>query len=200
MVKQPVCLPIDRQSSESSLMPMTPFHMGIAMLVKPAANTRFSVIAFGISQVLIDLEPALGMLVGAAVLHGPSHTVFGALLVAAASAWITPLIAAPLLRRWNAEVTHYGLDWLNESPTFSKAAVWAGALFGTLSHIALDSLMHADMHPMAPLSNANPMMGLVGHDHVYHLCVVAGVFGFVVWLIGKRRSCQRSTKDNTYEK
>ena len=31
-------------------MPFTPFHMGAALLVKPAFNRRFSVIAFGVAD------------------------------------------------------------------------------------------------------------------------------------------------------
>lgn len=63
-------------------MPSTPFHIGAAMLIKPAATTRFSLIAFGLAQIIIDIEPGIDMLRGSPVLHGASLTVIGALFTA----------------------------------------------------------------------------------------------------------------------
>ena len=37
-------------------MPFTPFHMGVAMVFKPGSGFRFSVIAFGLAQVFIDID------------------------------------------------------------------------------------------------------------------------------------------------
>jgi hypothetical protein len=55
-------------------MPFTPFHMGAALIVKPGLNRNISVITFGLAQVAMDIEPGIGMLTGADVLHGPTHT------------------------------------------------------------------------------------------------------------------------------
>ena len=46
-------------------MPFTPFHMGAALVIKPAARRCFSVFAFGAAQIVMDLEPLIGMLRGA---------------------------------------------------------------------------------------------------------------------------------------
>jgi hypothetical protein len=156
--------------------------MGAALLVKPAAKARFSVLTFGIAQIAMDVEPGIGMLLGWEVLHGQSHTVLGALLIACLVAWIAPLICTPILQRYNHEVRHYKQDWLEEPPQMDKYAVWAGALFGTFSHIVLDSLMHHDIHPLAPFSDTNPLMDLVTHDGVYQWCVLMGAVGCAWWL------------------
>ena len=158
-------------------MPFTPFHMGAAMLAKSAAGSRFSVIAFGLAQLFIDIEPAIGMLRDSDVLHGPSHTIGGAALIAIATAVISPSIAIWLVRRWNNEVRHHKFDWLVESESISKTAAIFGAFFGTFSHIVLDSMMHSDIHPLAPLSKANPLLGLLSHDAIYQFCVIMGVVG-----------------------
>jgi membrane-bound metal-dependent hydrolase YbcI (DUF457 family) len=79
------------------------------------------------------------------------------------------------------------MSWLQELHPISKVAAMTGALFGTLSHLVLDSLMHHDIHPLAPFSNANPLMDLVSHDGVYKLCVVLGVVGAATWLTIKHR-------------
>ena len=166
-------------------MPFTPFHMGAALIVKPGLNRNFSVITFGMAQIAMDIEPGIGMLTGADVLHGPSHTVVGALLIACLVMLIAPSVCNFLQHRWNKEVIHYKQPWLVQSEALPKSAVISGALFGTLSHVALDSLMHHDMHPLMPFSKANPLLGLITHDGVYQLCVIAGVLGAVAWLAMK---------------
>ncbi len=166
-------------------MPFTPFHMGAALIVKPGLNKHFSVITFGIAQIAMDIEPGIGMLTGVEVLHGPSHTIVGALIIALLVMLVSPGICSFLLRRWNKEVLHYKLPWLTEALPVSKGAVIFGAFFGTLSHVLLDSLMHHDMRPLFPYSDANPMMGLIAHDVIYQLCAIAGVLGAMVWIAVK---------------
>ena len=155
--------------------------MGAALIAKPGLNRNISVITFGIAQIAMDIEPGVGMLTGAAVLHGPTHTILGALVIAYLVTLIAPSICNYLLRRWNKEVTHHKLPWLVQ-PEISKTAMAVGAFFGTLSHVVLDSLMHHDIHPLAPFSQVNPLMGLVSHDTVYQLCAIAGVSGAVAWV------------------
>ncbi len=162
--------------------------MGAAMIVKPAARQHISVLAFGIAQVAMDIEPLIGMIRGWDVLHGPSHTILGALLIGSLVAWLSLPLCNFILQRFNQEVAHHKLPWLQESYPITKAAILTGAFFGTISHLVLDSLMHHDIHPLAPFSSANPLTGLVSHDGVYQLCVVLGVIGTVAWAIGKWRT------------
>lgn len=166
-------------------MPFTPFHMGVALIVKPVTKRHFSLLTFGIAQIAMDIEPGIGMLAGTQVLHGPSHTIWGALLIACLVVWIAPWICDPVLRRYNSEVRHYKQDWLVEPEFVSRAAVMTGAFFGTFSHIVLDSLMHHDIHPLAPFSNANPLLDLVSHDGVYQLCALFAAVGSFFWLVTK---------------
>ena len=175
-------------------MPFTPFHMGAAMVLKPAATTRFSLIAFGLAQIIIDIEPGIGMLRGLPVLHGPSHTVIGALFIAGLAYLITPSCSRFILNRGNQELRFHKIEWLVELPTPGNGAIAFGALFGTLSHIFLDSLMHDDIHPLAPFSDANPLLHLMSHEAVYEWCVVGGVVGTLAWLWRKRADHMKSVK------
>lgn len=159
--------------------------MGAALIIKPGFNRNFSVITFGIAQVAMDIEPGVGMLTGAQVLHGPTHTILGALVIAYLVMLIAPSVCSYLLQRWNKEVVHYKLPWPVQAEAVSKGAVIFGAFFGTLSHVALDSLMHPDIQPLLPFSQANPLIGLVTHDEVYQLCTVAVVLGAVAWVVVK---------------
>lgn len=167
-------------------MPFTPFHMGAALIVKPAAAARFSVVTFGFAQVLMDIEPGVGMIVGSDVLHGPTHTILGAILIAAVTALITSLPRRLIVEGLNGLVRTHGGAWMCEPEQTSAGVVWVSALFGTLSHVFLDSLMHHDIRPFAPFSNANPFLGLVSHDGVYWLCLAMGIAGAVGWAVRKR--------------
>lgn len=140
-------------------------------------------ISFGIAQVAMDIEPGIRMWAGSDVLHGPTHTFLGALVIAFAVMLIAPNICNRFLVKWNKEVAHYKQPWLVHSESLSKSAVAFGAFFGTLSHIVLDSLMHHDIHPLSPFSESNPFTGLVTSDGVYWACAVAGVLGIANWLV-----------------
>jgi len=147
-------------------VPVTPFHMGPALLVKAAAPRRFSLVIFGLSQVAIDVEPIVGLFRGAAVLHGFSHTLTGATLIALACV----LLGRPLCERV--------LGVLNGRPTpIGTTAAWSGAFVGTYSHLVLDGMMHLDMKPFAPLTDANPILGAMSVLGIYLLCVASAVVG-----------------------
>ena len=156
--------------------------MGAALLVKPAFNRRFSVIAFGVAQVAMDIEPGIRMALGTDVLHGATHTILGALIVAFLVMLIAPSICNYLMTKWNKEVIHYKMPGLAHAGAVSKTAIITGALFGTLSHVVLDGLMHNDIHPLSPFSQTNPFMGLITHDGIYQACTIAGVLGIAAWL------------------
>ncbi len=166
-------------------MPFTPFHMGAALIIKPVFKRNFSVMTFGIAQVAMDIESGVRMVAGLGVLHGPTHTILGALVIAFLVMLIAPSICNLVLQKWNKEVTFYKQPWLTHTGLVSKTAVITGAFFGTLSHVAIDSLMHHDLHPLNPFSQANPLLGLVSHDEVYQACTIAGVLGIVLCLCSK---------------
>lgn len=168
-------------------LPFTPFHMGVALLAKPAARRHFSVLAFGLAQVAMDLEPLVGMLADREVLHGASHTVLGAVAIGAVVALLAPSILRPLVRFLHRKAAENGVAWLLDPQAPTRAAVWAGALAGTLSHVVLDALIHHDLHPLAPFSAWQPLLGLVAHDDVYLGCAVAGLVGAALWVASRWR-------------
>ncbi|PQJ97433.1 DUF4184 family protein [Chromatium okenii] len=175
-------------------MPFTALHMGPGIAIKALAGQQFSVLTFGIAQIAMDIEPLLGMMRGAERLHGVTHTYLAAVGIAALVAMIAPLLGRSLLRRWNRELRFYHLDWLTAPETFTPVAVISGALLGTLSHVLLDSLMHADMTPFAPWSDANPLRGWLSITALHWFCVATGLLGISGWLAQKWR--QRGTVDD----
>ncbi len=55
-------------------MPFTPFHLGAGAALKAIGGRHFSFMVFGGSQVLMDIEPLIGLVQGWDVLHGYTHT------------------------------------------------------------------------------------------------------------------------------
>jgi len=45
--------------------------------------------------------------------------------------------------------------------------------------------MHADIRPFAPISDTNPLLGIVSLRALHLFCVIAGAAGVVVVLIRK---------------
>lgn len=113
-------------------MPITPLHLAAALPVKQAAKDKFSLWAFIVVNVLIDLEPISVYLLDlekhGLAMHGGAHTMIGALI-------ITSIVA--LFCRCQ--------DWL------------LGALYGGISHILMDATVHSEMRPFVPLTADNPL-------------------------------------------
>jgi hypothetical protein len=163
-------------------MPFTPFHMGVGLAAKTVGGRHFSVLTFGIAQVAMDIEPLIGMLRQWPVLHGPTHTYLGAVPIALVAAAITPWLCGPLLRRWNREVLHYGMPWLQETSPWRPPVVVLSALAGTFSHVLLDSVMHLDIRPWAPWSDANGLYAILPLSTLHLLCTVGMVGGALGWV------------------
>lgn len=161
-------------------MPITPLHMGPALALKAVAGHRFSLMVFGFSQVLIDIEPIVRILRGDPFLHGFTHTYLGATLIALLSVALGRPVCQYLLRYWEPDPSSPFLNWLPAPKTISWSAAVAGAFVGTYSHVLLDSVMHWDMHPFAPLFDDNALLHVISVDALHLVCVMAGLFGLLL--------------------
>lgn len=154
-------------------MPFTPLHMGPGLVVKAAMQKRFSLMVFGWSQVVIDLQPLYVMLTNHGELHGFSHTLLGATLIGLFCA-LTGKPLGELGLRILREPQHLPISWRVSA---------ASAFIGTYSHIAIDSIMHRDVFPLAPLSNATPWHGIISIEALHVVCVAAAVLGGIGYAI-----------------
>lgn len=150
-------------------MPFTPFHLGPGIAVKALTGERFSLTVFSFTQVLIDLEPLVRLLRGDWVVHGFTHTLIGATLVAV----VALLLGRPCCR--------WLLGWLHLPTAISWPAAASGAFGGAYTHVLLDSLMHADMRPLAPFSADNALLGLLSYQGIHLFCLFTALFG-ALWL------------------
>lgn len=162
-------------------MPFTPLHMGPGILLKSLWSDRFSLMVFGWTQIVMDLQPLVAMLTGRGELHGVSHTLIGAALLA---------LVAALSGKYLGELGLYLIGLRSQLPIRWRAA-WVGALIGSASHVLLDSLVHADIQPLAPFSTANGLFGLVSWDAMEWLCLACGALGGILYFAGTRRLTRR---------
>lgn len=168
-------------------MPFTPLHMGPGLAIKAVAGRYFSLMVFGFSQVAMDVEPLVRIIRGDAVLHGFIHTYLGATLIALVSVVVGRPVCQLLLNYWRRDPRFPFLTWLRGPTLISWRATIAGAFVGTYSHVFLDSIMHSDMQPFAPVSNANSLIHVISVDELHVLCVLGGALGallvFAVFLV-----------------
>jgi hypothetical protein len=150
-------------------LPFTPFHLGPGALFKGVGGRHFSFMVFGGTQVLMDLEPAWRIWRNDSILHGPTHTLAGALAIGVLATLTGKPISSYVLRA--LKIPHYPLGW---------SAAATGAFVGSFSHVLLDALMHSDMRPLWPLSDANPFLDLVSTAALHWGCLVAGFAGAIL--------------------
>ncbi len=166
--------------------------MGPALLLKVAVGPRFSLTMYGLAQIAMDIEPLVRIVRGDAVLHGPTHTYLGAVLIGLSVAVVARPLCNVLLRAWGAVLRPFGLAWLTDGASVGWRVGVSSALIGTISHILLDSFMHRDIRPLAPFSDWNGLVDLVPISSLNSFCIAAGGLGVLGWIV--RRWRQASTK------
>ena len=173
-------------------MPVTPLHFGPAIAGKAIGRQRFSVLAFGLTQVIIDAEAGFYLAQGSWPVHRFLHSYLGATVVA----FVTVLLGRPLLglvvRGWNRLLPGRFRGRLQLSPNLPLAGVVSGAVLGSYSHVFLDSLVHADMMPFGPWHEANPLLHIISAGSVMLLCAGMGLCGGIALLMAQVRRRRRS--------
>jgi membrane-bound metal-dependent hydrolase YbcI (DUF457 family) len=154
-------------------MPFTPLHMGPGIVVKATLQNSFSLMVFGWSQIVIDIQPLVVMLTNKGELHGFSHTFLGATLIG---------LFGGLTGKHLGE---FGLRFIRapEYLPISWRVSFASGLIGTYSHIFIDSIMHSDVLPLLPFSTASPLNGIVSIDALHVWCVVGAIVGGLAWFL-----------------
>jgi membrane-bound metal-dependent hydrolase YbcI (DUF457 family) len=73
-------------------------------------------------------------------------------------------------------------------------AMVTGSLFGGYSHVLLDSIMHSDLYPFAPISEVSGLLYIISIERLHQLCVISAVLGGMVLsvlLIRRKMSIER---------
>lgn len=167
-------------------MPITPFHFGLGATLHGAAPKTVSFLAFCAANVLIDVESLYNLAQQRYPVHAFFHTYVGASIVVA----LIPLLFIAL-RRWTSRI------WLPDLFSWRDLTVRQVAIGGALgaySHVVLDSVMHADIRPLAPFSEANALHGLLSLAELHLLCIASAALGLA--MVGLRRLHTTETRSH----
>jgi hypothetical protein len=162
-------------------MPATPFHFGPGLLVKAAAPRQFSMAAYSVAQIVIDLESGYHLLRHDYPVHRQAHTFFLGGLIGLVCGLIVSRVGTWLARPRDAIPEALAAEY--RLPIAALSGVFGGVL-----HSLLDGIMHADIRPFRPFTNANPLYGLVSVQVIYLFCIVTGLVGAALLLAWERRA------------
>jgi hypothetical protein len=161
-------------------MPQTPFHFGPGLLVKAAAPRQFSLAAYTVTQIVIDIESGYHLLRGDYPVHRQAHTFMLGGLIGLLCGLIVSRVGVRLLRARDAIPQALGAE------IRMPIAAMSG-IFGGILHSVLDGIMHPDIRPFRPFTDANPLIGLVSIRVLYLFCVITGLVGAALLLAWERR-------------
>ena len=152
-------------------MPFTPYHMGPGLLIKSLLQGSFSLIVFGWTQFIMDLQPLFVLITGEGQLHGISHTFIGATLIAIFSGFTGKYLSEFLLLAIGISYQYNRVSWV--------VAV-VSAFIGTYSHVILDAIMHADVQPYFPFSVDNEFLEIISVEMLHNYCMMSGLVGILL--------------------
>jgi hypothetical protein len=164
--------------------------MAPGILVKALLRGGFSLTVYASTQVIMDLQPLIANFTGEGPYHGFTHTYVGATMLA---------LPAALTGKYLAELALRMLPRGRRGRvTISWRVALLSAFIGSYSHIALDSLVHSDIHPLFPLSGENPMGGFLSVSEVQESSLYVGLLGLVLYfavsyLLAKRAKHIKAT-------
>lgn len=162
-------------------MPFTPYHMGPAFPAKAAGGRGFSLLLYGYTQVLIDVEALYRIATEQQELHGYAHTFLVATCVAAVALVTGKALFELWLRLWNWTARKFDIVEISVEEKISWRVGAITVLFGSWTHILLDAIMHRDVRPFFPISEANPFLGLLNPAQLHAFCIGTAIFG-CLWL------------------
>ncbi len=170
-------------------MPFTPIHMGPGILFKSILQGSFSLMVFGWTQIVMDVQPLIVMISGEGHLHGFTHTYIGAVIIA---------IFAALSGKYLSEL---GLKLLGVSKKINPISitwwvVFLSAFIGSFSHVLLDSIMHSDVEPFFPFMMDNQLLGLITVPMLHKVCLYSGLFGAAIYFGFNLKVKRESKADN----
>ena len=162
-------------------MPATPFHLGPGLLIKAAAPRQFSMAAYSLAQVVIDVESGYYLLQGEYPVHRQAHTFLLGGLIGMLCGLVVSRIGGWWARPRDAVPEALAAE-------FRMPVAVVSGIFGGIFHSVLDGIMHADIRPFRPFTEANPLYELVSIRELYLFCTITGLVGAALLLARERRS------------
>jgi membrane-bound metal-dependent hydrolase YbcI (DUF457 family) len=157
-------------------MPFTPFHFGPSAFISLALMRYIDLPVFILANVAIDIEPLIVMVFKLSYpLHGMAHTFLSATIIGIFCGAIFHYFRKPI------SYTMTRIVRLPYSTSFKKYAV--SGVLGAWFHILLDSPLYYDIKPFYPLSDKNPLLGLVPSEVMYKFCALTFIPAIMLYLL-----------------
>jgi hypothetical protein len=118
--------------------------------------------------------------------HKFFHSIIGATIVAVVCATLGKPLCEYGLKLWNNNLTPEDKRWLGSGIKISHLSAWTGAVIGAYSHLILDSIMHLDIKPLAPFTDENQLLGILGVMELHVLCLILLGAGGIFYLLRER--------------
>ena len=168
-------------------MPLTPFHLGPALLFGLVFLSFLDFPTFLMANVIVDIEPIFVVFLDLDYpLHGFFHSFLGGTFIALVLAFVMNKIRG----RFSALLGFFRLEQKH-----SFRSILLASLSGVYIHILLDSRMHTDIRPFYPLDfnpflSSSALLGLWVHT----LCVWCFMGAAVVYVIRLFLTCRKAAK------
>jgi len=157
-------------------VPVTPFHLGPALLLGLIFFNYLDFPTFLIANVIVDIEPIIVVLLSFDhPLHGFLHSFLGG----SVAAFILTFGMIKIRGSFDSILKSFRLD---QESSFNRILV--ASLSGIYMHILLDSRMHLDIRPFYPL-DYNPFLSrsiLVGLE-IDMICIWCFIGAAIVYVI-----------------
>jgi hypothetical protein len=158
-------------------MPFTPYHMGPGMAFKAVLPEKFSLMVYGWSQIVMDIEPLIQIARGEDNWHGLTHNLAGAFLLGAVAA-----ASGKYLVEWGIRLLSLGRRRVKITWPAAMLTGW----IGSFSHVLTDSFLHQDMQPFWPFWPGNPILTFgATWGQVEKFCLISGLVGIAVYGLTK---------------
>ena len=155
-------------------MPFTAIHMGPGILIKAILQGSFSLMVFGWTQIVMDIQPLIVLITGEGHLHGFTHTYVGAVLIA-----IFAALTGKYLSEFSLKLL--GISKSDNPISIAWWVVFLSAFIGSFSHVLLDSIMHIDVEPFLPFLLDNPLLGLISVPMLHKVCLYSSLLGAAIY-------------------
>ncbi|MEK6955651.1 MAG: metal-dependent hydrolase [Nanoarchaeota archaeon] len=150
-------------------MPLTPYHVGIALLIGVLLYKYLDLYSILVGSVILDAWPFTVLFFSLPYrLHGISHSFIFGILVA--------IIISLVRYKFN--------NFLKSKKNLKIILI--SSFIGISSHILLDSPLYKDMVPFWP-SSFNPFYNLFSYSDIILFCIVSFILSGVIFIIKFRR-------------
>jgi len=170
-------------------MPITPFHLGPALLIGLILLRYLDFPTFLIANIIVDIEPILVLFFR---LDYPLHGFFHSFLGGSIAAVLLTVVMSKIRKPISPLISFFKIE---QEISFKK--ILAASLIGVVIHILLDSPIYTDIQPLFPLE-INPFYRSSGAPGLTEtlICVYCFMGAFIVYLIILLKTQRKKPENN----